>query len=200
MTSTSSVSAIKTQLSNGQVGASVLSRGNPGQSSLALTSLNETHYYFVNSTNFIDISTIMVENAVYEVMFDGMTGGVGIKPSIAPNYNSYTNAFTSTYFRGIDAAATGYPTVTGNPGFFTATTSQFAFENYNGAVGSSPCGKMVIFNVRGSKMVMYHGGDTRGVCIGNSQWNDTTTQWTNVGRLNMSASVDRLRVWVRRLA
>ncbi len=173
----------------------VIDRGNPGSGSpLTLTSLYETHYYYGSGLSTIDISTTMVEDAIYELHYvTSTTAATNIDIYLAPNYTNYGSEFVDTYWASM-------PSVT--PSFYAfigQTLSNFYFDHQNGGAGTSPCGTYTIFNNRAKKQVLYRGGDTNSVCYGTGRWNNTTTQWSNVGTLGGLQSASDLKVYVRRI-
>jgi hypothetical protein len=166
-----------------------INRGNPGSSSpLTLSSFGDVHYYWINNSGTIDISTTMVENSVYEVHYHMFNSGSNCDPIINPNYTSYGGEFTGYYY--------GSP---GLPTYFIQTLSGFYFDHLAGVEGSNPCGTFILFNQRSKKNVIYYGGDTSSVCYGTCRWNNNTTQWLNVGRLTGIPTATELKVFVRRI-
>jgi hypothetical protein len=189
--------ALQSTLSSGNIPARVIARGNPGQSSLlTLSSFNETHFYTTDAQqNYMDISTVMVENAVYEILFMGF-GGTGVNNDVilTPNFGSFTSGvFTNSYWASEQGNAS-------NPMYASQGIHGFYFDHNFGVLGGSPCGRYTLYNTRDGKMAHYHGGDTASICIGTCRWNDTITQWTSVGRLSVNAVSNSLKVWVRRVA
>lgn len=167
----------------------VINRGNPGQgSALSLTKLGEVHFYSSNGATSLDISTTMVENSIYELYFQYLTNsGSNCDPLLYPNYTAYSGQFASFYW--------------GSPGFNVfnqGSNNGFYTDHYGGGVGNLPCGKYVLFNKRTKKQVLYQGGDTESVCQGGVRWNNSTTVWSNVGRLAGMPTGD-IRAWVRRI-
>jgi hypothetical protein len=165
-------------------------RGNPGAGNpLYLTKYEESHHYVGINTITLQISTRMAENAVYEVVYGtNVTGGNNIDIFLYPNNTTYGNVIRTRYWC--------------SPGVQQRdnTFGYFWFDHYAGGAGAWPKGKILIFNVRAEKRVMYHGGDTASVCIGGGDWNDTGTVWDQVGTLSIySGNAGRLYATVRRI-
>ena len=77
-------------------GTTVINRGNPTDANpLLLSDFNTIHYYQhtgSNLTNF-DISTLMVENSVYEVKFNCSGSSDGNNDMfLSPNYDDYSDS------------------------------------------------------------------------------------------------------------
>ena len=175
---------------------------------LLLSDFNTVHYYSYSggpAQNF-DISTNMVENAVYEVTFN-MSSSSASNNDIAfyPNYIGGSNLYTN-YIQRADSG--GY---LGN----YANGSGFIFDLTAGSNGFDPVGKFTIFNNRNSKKIRSEIGDTFTSSTGCGYWltGDTTptsgtplsynteTQWTTVGRISISpASFTNAVATVRRIA
>lgn len=168
-----------------------IARGNPATSStLLLSDFNTAHYYYADGVNSLNIATTMVENAVYDLFYMATTSSANIDITLYPNFTTYSNAFTSRYWF--------------EPSFAEGvqTMSAFYFDHYGGSVGDSPCGRFTIHTHRTAKFLQYHGGDSSSVCIGSTRWNDTTTQWSNVGILWTGyggGPTGNLRAFVRRV-
>lgn len=172
----------------------VISRGNPGQGSpLALTSLNEVHYYYASGVSTIDISTTMVENAIYELQYVTSGSGSNIDIYLMPNHTSYSGQFYDTYWGSMPTASPSWNQWT------RQQSGYFYFDHQNGSAGTTPCGTYTIFNVRDKKQVLYQGGDTNSVCYGTGRWENNTTQWSNVGTLGGLQSATDVKVYVRRI-
>ena len=174
----------------------VIDRGNPGSgTALALTSLDEVHYYSASSISTIDISTTMVENAVYQLSYTtNGTGATNIDIYLIPNYTSYASEFRSTYWASMPSVSPP------RYEFLDQALSYFYYDHQNGSAGTSPSGTFLIYNFRALKQTNYFGGDTNSVCSGTSRWNNTTTQWTNVGTLGGLQTATDVKVWVRRIS
>lgn len=171
----------------------VISRGNPGSASpLALSLLGEAHYYYATGVNTIEISTTMVENSVYELCYTTTGSGNNIDIVLQPNYTTYASAITEVYWGSMPSASPSRYE-------FVQTQSQFYFDHQNGGAGNTPCGRFYIFNFRAKKQVLYHGGDTNSVCFGSARWNDSTTQWSNVGTLAGLNASTNVKAYVRRI-
>jgi hypothetical protein len=173
----------------------VIDRGNPGSGNpLSLTSLYETHYYYGSGLSDIQLSTTMVENSVYEIHYvTSNSSPSNIDVFLQPNYTAYAGQFLQTYWASMPTATPSF-----HP-FIGQTTNHFYFDHQNGSAGNSPCGTYTIFNHRAKKQVLYRGGDTNSVCYGTGRWNNSTTQWTNVGTLSGLQSATDLKVYVRRI-
>jgi len=172
----------------------IISRGNPGSASpLLLTSLYETHYYFGSGLSSIELSTTMVENSVYEIHYvTSATASPNIDIYLMPNYSSYGGEVSVIYWASMPTASPSFIT-------FNQTQPYFYFDHQNGASGTDPCGTYTILNTRAKKQVLYRGGDTNSVCYGTGRWNNSTTQWSNVGTLAGLQSSSDLKVYVRRI-
>lgn len=194
----------------GSSGLDIIERGNPGQASpLVLSSMNTVHKYTINTpTNFIDISTSMLENAIYEVYFT-MKGANSLNNDLVlyPNYNTGLSA-TTFYTSYQNFRNTGLEYKTNN-------ANGFLFDFVGGFIGWEPVGKITIFNTRSSKNVRIDASDTTGLVHGSGYWTNgsgfsststsnialnTTTVWSNVGRLALGPSYSSWNVWVRRVA
>lgn len=169
----------------------VIDRGNPGTGSmLTLSSLGESHLYYANSTNILDIATTMVEDAVYELFYVGYGANANQDPILYPNFTSYASAFSCYYW-----GSPGVPLVFDQP-----SNSGFYFDHYGGGSGVNPIGIFTIFNQRAKKLVHYRGGDSGSTCTGTARWNDSTTQWSGVGRLTGIQTMTTMKAIVRRIA
>ena len=191
-----------------------ISRGNPGQSSpLLLSNYNTVHYYSTTSaTGFIDISTTMVENAVYEVEFNCIGASASNDDMfLYPNYNT---SFGGTTFYNVYTQSSGTPGIQ----YTSANSSAFYFDYVSGSIGWEPVGKIRIYNNRSAKKVKVEVGDTTAIVNGHGYWTsgsgftnnsvsnisyDTSTQWSNIGRLAMSSgygiTFTNWNVWVKRI-
>jgi hypothetical protein len=172
---------------NDEIGK-VIDRGNPGSGSpLLLSDYGVVHYYYANGVSDIQLSTTMVEDAVYELYYMTTTSGNNIDIIIYPNYTTYGGQFTMKYW--------------GSPNFFdfAQTQSFFYFDHLAGGTGNTPCGRFLIYNMRNLKQVQYRGGDTTSVNIGTGRWNNNSTQWVNVGTL-VGLQGGNVRVTLRRIA
>jgi hypothetical protein len=170
----------------------VINRGNPGSGSpLLLRELDVSHLYTAASASSIEISTTMVENAIYELYYSCNTSGANIDITLSPNYTTYASQFQSFYWCTFGA--------TSQLQQFDQTQSLFYFDHQNGAVGANPCGKWVIHNFGTRKHVNYQGGDTLSATIGASRWNNGSDLWVNVGTLGGLQSATDVRVIVRRI-
>lgn len=166
----------------------IVDRGNPGSgSTMNLYDFGVTHYYHASGVSSIEISSKILEDAVYELTYMCTTSGSNIDIIIYPNYSTYGSQFTAFYW--------------GSPGFyvFDQTTSYFYFDHYGGGYGSSPSGKFILYNTRNIKMAHYRGGDDYSTCMGTARWNNNTTQWTDIGTL-VGLQGGTVHAYVRRIA
>ncbi len=191
-----------------------INRGNPGQASpLLLSNYNTVHYYSTTSaTGFIDISTTMVENAVYEVEFNCYGANASNNDMfLYPNY-TFTGSGTPFYMVYTQSPSTG------GLGYISQNQKSFYFDYVSGVIGYDPVGKIKIFNNRSGKKIKVEAGDTTAVVNGHGYWTagagttnnsgsapiyDTTTQWSNIGRLLFSdtgnVTFTNWNVWVKRI-
>jgi hypothetical protein len=196
---------------NGNISPYTISRGNPGKNNtLLLDSFNTTHFYNISSsTGYIDISTQMLENAVYEVTFS-------LSSSSASNDDFYFYPNSTGY--GGSTFYTTYQQTNATPTLQLSSTnaSFFSFDFVSGSIGWDPVGKITIYNVRSAKKMLFSGGDTTAPIVGQGYWTnntgftqtsgsnivyDTTTVWNTVGRLQFGTiTFSNWNVWVRRIA
>jgi hypothetical protein len=170
----------------------VINRGNPGSGSpLLLSELDVSHLYTAASASTIDISTTMLENAVYEMYYSCNTSGANIDITLNPNYTTYASQFQQFYWCTSGA--------TSQLQQLDQVNSFFYFDHQNGATGANPCGKWVIHNFGTRKHVNYQGGDTLSAAIGRGTWNNGSDLWVNVGTLGGLQSATDVRVIVRRI-
>ena len=175
---------------------------------LLLSDYNTVHYYMYNGDpiqNF-DISTNMVENAVYEVTFN-MSSSMASNNDVVflPNYIGASHLYTN-YTQRTDAGS-----YQGN----YANGSGFNFDLTVGSNGFDPVGKFTIFNNRNAKKIRSEIGDTFAALSGCGYWltsdtnptsgtplsYDTSTQWLTVGRISISpATFTNAFVSVKRIA
>jgi hypothetical protein len=191
-----------------------INRGNPGQSSaLLLSNYNTVHYYSTTSaTGFLDISTTMVENAVYEIEFNCY--GANVSNNDMFLYPNYTFTGAGAPFYNVYTQSSGSPSIT----YTTNNQNAFYFDYVGGAIGWDPVGKIKIFNNRSGKKIKVESGDTTAVVNGQGYWTagagftptsvstivyDTTTRWNKIGRLLFSANGNvtftNWNVWVKRI-
>jgi hypothetical protein len=192
-------------------GPNVISRGNPGTSeTLDLVSLNTVHYY-TGSGAYIDISTGMVENGVYEILFNA-SGGSASNNDMYLYPNSNTGFGASTFYTVLENC-TG---LSGGLNYTANNSSRFYFDYYGGSFGWNPVGRITIYNVRNSKKIRVQAGDTASTVIGSGYWTDgsgftttsgspvpydTATEWTTIGRLEFGArTYSNWNIWVKRIA
>lgn len=198
----------------GTSGLEIIERGNPGQASpLVLSSMNTVHHYTINTlSSFIDISTTMLENAIYEVYFT-LKGASSNNNDLLlyPNYN--TGLPTSTFYTSYQNNRYTAPTVPLE--YKTSNASGFLFDLVGGSLGWDPVGKITIFNIRSSKTVRMDASDTTGIVHGSGYWTNgtgfsstsstnitmnTSTVWSNIGRFVPGSSFNSWNIWVRRIA
>ncbi len=166
----------------------IISRGNPGSgNSLNLYDFGITHYYYADSVSSIEISSNILEDAVYELNYTTTASGANIDIIIYPNYTSYGSQFTAFYW--------------GSPGFsvFNQTLSYFYFDHLGGVTGTAPSGKFILYNTRNIKFAQYRGGDTDSVCMGTARWNNNSTIWSSVGTL-AGLQGGNVRAYITRIA
>jgi hypothetical protein len=196
---------------NGNISPYTINRGNPGKNNtLLLDSFNTTHFYSINaSTGFIDISTTMLENAVYEVCFN-LSSCSAANNDMALFPNSTTTFGGSTFY-------TAYQQTSSVPAlqYTTNVNPYFMFDFVNGSIGWDPVGKITIYNNRSAKKIVFTGGDTTAPVHGQGYWTnntgftstsgtapvyDTTTVWSTVGRLQFGSPLSsNWNVWVKRI-
>jgi hypothetical protein len=194
----------------GSTGLNVIDRGNPGQSSpLILSGLNTVHYYSSSTPGaFMDISTGMVENGVYELIFNLKGSSRNNDLTLYPNYNLGfgANTFYTMYQNSGVGGSLQYASIN-RPGIL--------FDFVGGFNGWDPVGKMTIYNVKAAKKVCMEANDTTGIVHGTGYWTNgagttfnsasdivfnTGTTWLNVGRLSSTATYTNWQVWVKRIA
>ena len=202
----------------------VINRGNPTDSNpLLLSDFNTIHYYQHTGselTNF-DISTIMAENAVYEVKFNCSGSSDNNNDMfLEPNYGNYSNSnFYSIYLNSYDIdpeseganASTKYKSSTNTGGFYV--------DFFDGYKGYDPVGKITIYNRRNCKKILIEASDTSGSTIASGYWLDnssgsesyspdsntppsynTNDIWSSVGTLNFtSGSFTNWSIYVSRV-
>jgi hypothetical protein len=139
----------------------------------------------------------MVENAVYQVSYSLQSSADNVDIVIQPNFTTYASEFRTTYFASYPLGAPNplYPP----PGFIEQVLSNFYFDHQAGGVGNSPCGTFIIYNYRAKKLVQYYGGDTNSQASGTGRWNNSSTQWVNVGNLTGFTGGTNVRAIVRRI-
>jgi len=196
----------------GTSGDHVIERGNPGQASpLVLSSMNTVHHYTnASATTFMDISTTMLEDAVYELYFSVKgTSTANNDIVLYPNYNAGYGA--SAFYVSVQQ----FTTPGNNLIYGSGNANGFYFDLVGGYLGWDPVGKITIFNNRSAKKVTYQASDTTGVGHGSGYWTagagfsatsasnmvfNTATIWSNVGRLTFGPSYSSWNIWVRRIA
>lgn len=171
---------------------SVVNRGNPGAgNSLTLSRFDQVHVYSADAVSSIDIATTMVNNAVYALHYTTTSSNDNVDIRLRPNYSEYASEFTGFYYASPQDTA-------GNPGVINFTTVAFYFDHYGGGIGNTPCGTYILYNFSQRKHVVYHGGDTSSHSFGNIRWNNSTTQWTDIGTLTGFTGAN-IRVHIRRI-
>jgi hypothetical protein len=203
-------------------GTRVINRGNPTQgNTLLLSDFNTVHYYHYTGENLrnFDISTLMVEDAVYEIKFN--CSGSSIRNNdlfLTPNFGSYSSSnFYTMYLNSYNInpdgeASTKYKSSVNVGGFY--------FDFFDGQNGYDPLGKITIFNRRSCKKVLVEAGDTCSSTTGSGYWLDnssasqsyapdsntqpnynTNTIWSAIGRLNfIEGSFTNWSLYVTRVA
>lgn len=187
----------------------VINRGNPSQGNrLLLSDFNTIHYYHYNGESSLrdfDISTLMVEDAVYEVKFNCSGSSVSNNDLfLTPNFGNYSSSnFYTIYLNSYNInpdgeAATKYKSSVNSSGFYV--------DFLDGENGYDPVGKITIFNRRNCKKVVVEAGDTASSTIATGYWlnnstasqsyvpdsntppsYNTSTIWSDVGRINFIA-------------
>jgi hypothetical protein len=197
-----------------QLNPNFINRGNPGQASpLLLSNYNTVHYYSTTSaTGFVDISTTMVENAVYEIEVSCYGASASNDDMfLYPNYNT---SFGSTTFYNVYTQSSGSPSIQ----YASQNQNGFYFDYVGGAIGWEPVCKIKIYNNRSAKKIKVEGGDTTAIVNGQGYWTsgsgftsnsvtnivyDTATQWSNIGRLTFSSNGNitftNWNIWVKRI-
>jgi hypothetical protein len=166
----------------------IIDRGNPGSANSAnLYDFGVTHYYYADGVSSIQISSNILEDAVYELDYSTTSSSNNIDIIIQPNYTTYGNQFTAFYW--------GSPSLS----VFNQTLSQFYFDHLAGGEGINPSGKFILYNTRNIKYAHYRGGDTVSVCMGTCRWNNNSTIWSAVGNL-VGLQSGNVRAYVRRIA
>lgn len=193
------------QNSNGGGTTTIINRVN-NSSPLLLDDFNTIHYYQYHGsdlTNF-EISTLMLENAVYEIKFNcsGSTENNN-DMFLTPNHGNYNSSYfytlfqTSFFLEVEDTTVVKYKNSTNSDGFYV--------DFYDGYSGFDPVGKITIYNRRNCKKIIIQAGDTAGSTTGSGYWLDnsiesesyvpnssapsynTTDIWSSVGTLTFGA-------------
>ena len=190
----------------------VIARGNPGSSSsLLLSDFNTIHYYATTGAGLssIDISTRMVEDAVYEVNFTTFgASALNDDFKLSPNFTTYpANTFYNVYQNVNSTGSVAY-------NYNNSTTAYV--DIVGGSFGWDPVGKLTIYNIRNAKKIKFAMGDTTGTAQGQTYWTDSsvayttgsltqipydiTTQWSNVGTITFTnPTFTNWNVWVKRI-
>lgn len=199
----------------------IINRGNPTSSSpLLLEDFNTIHYYEYNNsdddlTNF-DISTLMMENAIYEIKFNcsGSTENNN-DMFLRPNHGDYNSSYFYTLFQSSfnleseEVTGVKYKNSTDSEGFYV--------DFYDGYSGFDPVGKITIYNRRNCKKVFFEAGDTSSSTTGSGYWLDdslesdnynpesgapiynTTDIWSSVGTLTFGVGFKDWTIYVSRV-
>lgn len=192
----------------------IIERGNPGMGSpLELSSFDVVHHYNVNElTNSIDISTGMVENGVYEVLFN--VSGANSTNNDMRLYPNYDQSLGASTFYNVYQNSNGVPAIN-----YSAENANAFYNNYVSVAsyGWDPVGKLTIYNQTAAKKVRYESGDSTAIITGGGYWTNgsgytfnnavseivynTTTVWENVGTLTFGTpSFVDWNIWVKRIA
>lgn len=201
-------------------GTTVINRGNPTDANpLLLSDFNTIHYYHYTGAHLTDfeISTLMVENAVYEVKFNcsGSTENNN-DMFLIPNHGDYNSSYFYTVFQtsfnleAEEVTAVKYKNASDSQGF--------SIDFYDGYAGYDPVGKITIYNRRNCKKVLVEAGDTASSTNGVGYWlnnsaesenyspnssapiYNTTDIWSSVGTLNFTdASFTNWSIYVSRI-
>jgi hypothetical protein len=190
-------------------GVTVLNRGNPTQGNqLLLSDFNTIHYYQYSGEDALrnfDISTLMLEDAVYEVKFNCSGSSISNNDLfLTPNFGNYSSSnFYTIYLNSYDVnpdgeASTRYKSSLNNYGFYV--------DFFDGTNGYDPVGKITIYNRRSCKKVLIEAGDTASSTTASGYWLNNSTEsqsyspnsetppsynlntiWSSVGRINFIA-------------
>jgi hypothetical protein len=195
----------------------VINRGNPTDANpLLLSDLNTIHYYhYTGSKTEFDISTLMLENAVYEVKFNCSGGSDSNNDMLlTPNHGNYSNSnFYTIFLNSFDLderdSSAKYKTSTDNEGFYV--------DFFDGFNGYDPVGKITIYNRRNCKKILIEASDTSGSTTASGYWLDnssesesympnssapsynTTDIWSAVGTLYFGPSFTNWTIYVSRI-
>lgn len=210
-------------LRNSGGNTTIINRGNPVSSSppLLLEDFNTIHYYeYENNsgnslTNFY-ISTLMIENAIYEIRFN-CSGSTESNNDMffTPNHGDYNSSYFYTLFQTSfnleteEVTAVKYKNSTNSDGFY--------FDFYDGYSGFDPVGKITIYNRRNCKKVLFNAGDTSSSTTGSGYWLDdsveseeynpesaapiynTTDIWSSIGTLTFGNGFTDCTIYVSRV-
>lgn len=169
-----------------------IDRGNgSGQPNLLLENFFDIHYYSGFADRSLILPTEIVEDAVYEIIYAAQEDSPdNFDPRIIPNNTDYGNQFDMYY-----TAET--------PSFTDKTTSYFGFyfDNASGKSGQNGRGRWIVTTQRKRKTCIFSGGSTESVCFGTGRWNNTSTRWQTIGRIDgMPSEGCDIKVWIKRLA
>jgi hypothetical protein len=136
-------------------------------------------------------NTQLVQNGVYKVF--GSTSASSSHENfdigVRPNSTSYASQFLTNFLTMTD------PFVSSNAVSYrnglnstnsSSDSSKFAFDTYNGTVGSDGVFEMTIFPTQQSqyKKMLLHSGDTSGVAVAVGQWLNTSVAWSTLGTID----------------
>ena len=169
---------------------SIINRGN-SSNLLLLTNLNEIHYYETTG-DFLNLSTKMVPNAIYELTYTSSEGSENTDFVLFPNGASYVNEFEQFY----------RATTESNGIFDQRNQAQnfIYFDHQAGYDGNNSMGKLVIHSGAGNsyKMCFYFGADDgTSVSYGYNRWINDSRIWDRIGILSFAGN--NKRCWVRRI-
>jgi hypothetical protein len=172
-----------------------------GDANALLTRFDIVHQYS-GTGNLVDISTLMLEDAVYEMhvnVISGNNANQNLDPYLRPNSAEEATAYVGQFITNNltkDPGAQNTGTILSNPIAKKLPASGvsgndqiqgFIFDGCNGTSGINGCFVMRLDNRKANKTVLVYGGDTEGVFTGVSQWTNTTTTWSRIGNLRFYA-------------
>ena len=190
------VNEVNYNLWNKLGGITVINRGNPGSSNpLLLDDFNTIHYYEYNGsdlTNF-DISTLMLENAVYEIKFNCSGSSDNNNDMfLIPNHGDYNSSYFYNIFQNSfnieeNTASIKYKSSSNSGGFY--------FDFFDGGNGFDPVGKITIYNRRNCKKILVEASDTAGSTIGSGYWLDNSTESESYNLDSDAPSYNTTDIW-----
>lgn len=176
-------------------GANVIDRGST-TTALMLDNYNDIHYYYGTSNNSpgLRLPSDVVENAVYEVMWkDRSSNTTNFDPRIVVNNTFYSNQFFMTYTRAPGGLSGGFA-------YNTTTWQGYYFDHYGGGTGTDGTGRWILTTQRNYKICIYMGGDMGGSVVhGTGRWNNTSTVFSQIGRIDGMPNGTFIDVWVKRI-
>lgn len=190
------VNEINYTLRNKLGGITVINRGNPTSSNpLLLDDFNTIHYYQYNGSNLtnFDISTLMVENAVYEIRFNcSGSSDSNNDMFLTPNHGDYNSSYFYTIFQNsfnIDenTASIKYKSATDSQGFY--------LDFFDGENGFDPVGKITIYNRRNCKKILVEASDTAGSSISSGYWLDDSVESDSYNQDSGAPSYNTTDIW-----